>query len=213
MTSKYSNSDYARILIEDWCESIRSEILKYDVSLLNERCPFLLPFLDGNYRGESGASEEMIYMIEKKLNVELPKDYRAFVQLTNRWPAPGLGPPGSAFLDIKEIGLYRDLYPSSYKIWMNDQMSVDQYEQIGIYGAEQLPECFCLQHLSDCVAISTQDGGESYVLNPHVRNGDSWEAWWIGFHLPGAMRFSSFFSLLEYEIPRSIADFKSLLEF
>jgi SMI1 / KNR4 family (SUKH-1) len=210
MKLKYSSEDYAKILIDDWSESIRLELLNYEQSLVADRCPELISFLSPGYQGKSSAGKKCIQESEKRLGIKLPEDYVAFVNLADEWPTPGLVPPGSHLLSINEIGFYRDLYKSSYEIWMSGE-GAESYEQIGVYGADQLPEHFCRAHLKDCIAISTQVGSAAYVLNPNVKTSTAWEAWWMDFHHPGVIRFPSFFALIEYQIAQLEADIKSLL--
>jgi hypothetical protein len=66
--------------------------------------------------------------------------------------------------------------------------------------------------LASCIAITTQDGSAAYVLNPNIATSSSWEAWWMDFHLPGAMRFPSFFALVEYKIANARRHIESLLK-
>ena len=213
MTNEYSSGFYAQVLLDDWRESIASEIAKYDRATVEELFPDLAPFLSDDYREKPGAVESDIRAIQLRLGLALPEDYLAFVKLTDEWPAPGLVGSESRFLSARKIGLYRDLYPTSYQIWMQGEKSIRYNEQICVYGPHQLPERFCRRHLNSCIAITTQDSGACYVLNPNVVTSNSCEAWLLDFHLPGAMRFPSFFALIEYEIPRSVAEIESVLRF
>ena len=48
--------------------------------------------------------------------------------------------------------------------------------------------------------ISDSLEGEVLLLNPKVKFGNEWEAWYFANYLPGAIRFKSFKEMLEYFI-------------
>ena len=202
---------YASELLADWRASIISCLAKYDTSRIVELRPDLLSFLGTNDLLAGGADDAAIRSAEARLNVDLPDDYIAFIRLVNGWPAAALVPFGNRFLMVEDIDFYKKLYPEQFAIWKADADQLRDLEQVRVYGRDQFPERFCSRHLDSCIGITTHEGSGAYVLNPEVRTSTFFEAWWLDFHLPGAMRFPSFFALLEHEIPRSVSEIESSL--
>jgi hypothetical protein len=163
--------------------------------------------------GAAGAVEHLearVCQAEARLGLSLPADYVSFVARAARWPTVALSVE-DRFLALDEVELYRDRYPWQLEMWMENEELLGGKIQVGVYGPDQRPELFSLMHLRQCVAITTHARSGVYVLNPAVKTGDLWEAWVLDFQLPGAMRFPSFFGLVEYEIPRSVAELESAL--
>jgi hypothetical protein len=54
------------------------------------------------------------------------------------------------------------------------------------------------KYLKTALQISDSLEGDVLLLNPKVKFGKEWEAWWFSNAMPGAMRFKSFKELLIY---------------
>ena len=207
-----SAQHYAEELIADWRANITSCLAGYDRDWVADLRPDLLPFLESKDL-MPGAKNSSIRDAEARLGVSLPEDYSAFVRISNGWIASALVPAGNCFLRIEDVNPYRELYPREFQTWKADAKQTTGIEQVGVYGAKQFPERFCSRHLDTCIGITTHEGSGAYVLNPAVTTATGLvEAWWLDFHLPGAIRFPSFFALVEHEIPRSIAEIRSALD-
>ena len=190
--------------VEKWHEALAS----YD-SKLKPRCQTMLeentPYPDEvpeppDSLLSAGASESEISELEIRLGVSLPLSYKEFLQASN----------GMHLLDLDQ-----KLLPTSGIDWVKNSvpwiLPEEKQDPISdelyfIYGPEQ--DCIHarMEYLHKCLAISTEQDGFVYLLNPCVESDDGeWEAWDHGWKYPGAFRYRSFWDLFN-ELYASLQD-------
>ncbi|MEV4063017.1 SMI1/KNR4 family protein [Nonomuraea dietziae] len=138
-----------------------------------------------------GATEFEIAQAEERLGVRLPPTYRAFLIAANGWG-------GEILLPVGEIGWLRDLDPDAAEPW--DDTSVPDEEYL-IYGdGQETALHFRSEYLPDTLLIGRFDDGD-YLLNPRITTAeDEWEAWHVAGWYPGALRFRSFWDLMNNQV-------------
>ncbi|WP_283135353.1 SMI1/KNR4 family protein [Rhizohabitans arisaemae] len=149
----------------------------------------------------SGASEAEIAQVEERLGVRFPPSYRAFLSSANGWG-------GETLLPVGEIGWLRDLDPHAAEPW--DDLAHVPDEEYFTYGDGQDPALhFRSEYLPDTLLIGHFDDGQ-YLLNPRVTTPEGeWEAWHLASWWPGAIRFRSFWDLMNDQVESRLADYYS----
>ncbi|MEU4406410.1 SMI1/KNR4 family protein [Streptosporangium sp. NPDC023963] len=149
-----------------------------------------------NWLGSPGVAEPEIVRHEQRLGARLPPSYREFLQVTNGWDKDGIA--CGQLLPLAEIGWLRDLDPHLAGMWSSPDeklLSVPD-EDYFVYGEGQDTVHLRAEYLPDTLQIGEYDDG-TYLLNPHIKTPDGeWEAWYLAPWLPGAMRFRSFWDLM-----------------
>ncbi len=167
--------------------------------------PFTAEVREARWLGTSGVSQAEVVALEERLGVALPASYRQFLRTSNGW----LDTTESIerLLPIHEVGWARDIDPEMIGPSMEtgDSIHVPDAEYF-VYGDEQ--DCCAIrtEYLADMLKIShTPHATDVYLLNPRVVTPDGeWEAWYLAHWLPGAIRYRSFWDLMnaEYKIFR-----------
>jgi SMI1 / KNR4 family (SUKH-1) len=155
--------------------------------------------LAAEWLGYPGALEAQIVAVETRLGTKLPPAYREFLQVSNGWRN----------CDWTEM----ELWSTAAIEWFatNNQAWIDAWppytearpsvpdEQYFVYGAAQ--DCVHLrcEYLSTALEISRDSGdGDIFLLIPDVVSAEGeWEAWHFGNKLPGAVRYRSFYELMQ----------------
>lgn len=163
--------------------------------------------------GYDGASEQEIVALEKRLGRRLPPSYRTFLAASNGWRQ--CGPSILKLWPCAEVRWFRehnqdwiDAYEhpenSGIEIVGPDGQPLKAApvaaEEYAIYGDEQNPCLFRVQHLQSALEISDIGDSAILLLNPEVVNEEGeWEAWLFANWLPGARRYRSFRELMQGE--------------
>ncbi len=143
--------------------------------------------------GYPGASEEQIAQAEARLKTRLPESYREFLKVSNGWPTGG--PYVARILPVEEIewvSARKRNWLEGWKLGVRlgsgrDDPSVFR-EMLG----------FDIGLLESGLEISNEDVG-IYLLIPGLKSADGeWEAWCFEGET-GAMRYSSFWDLMQDE--------------
>ncbi|WP_329450816.1 hypothetical protein OG894_12620 [Streptomyces sp. NBC_01724] len=81
-------------------------------------------------------------------------------------------------------------------------------EEYFVYGEAQAPFLLRPEYVPHTLKIShTPEATEVYLLNPCVVTADGeWEAWFVAHWLPGAVRYQSFWDLMNDEYRRFRGD-------
>ncbi|MEM7714259.1 MAG: hypothetical protein AAF349_11915 [Cyanobacteria bacterium P01_A01_bin.68] len=53
-----------------------------------------------------------------------------------------------------------------------------------------------LEYLQTALQISDASDGEVMLLNPKIIHHNEWEAWFFSNHIPGAIRYHSFWEMI-----------------
>jgi hypothetical protein len=153
------------------------------------------------WMGYTGAADEQIRLVEERLGVKLPPSVVAFYQFSNGWRCAGYCEPMVFPMEILPIEKM-DWFKNEYQEW------IDAYSGLGlvadkdyfVYGQQQDSVKFRWEYLKTALIITSETQGGVYLLNPSIQfdNGE-WEAWQFTNWMPGAIRYQSFWHLLNAE--------------
>ncbi len=148
----------------------------------------------GEIVNSNSISDDQISEYEAKLNVKLPPSYLEFLKYTN-----GMLLHNSFvnLLPLENIDWFYTLNKEWVDIWNEDEDDISD-EKYFIYGEKQDTCWMRNKYLKAALQISDSCEGDVLLLNPEVKFGDEWEAWYFSNALAGAMRFRSFKELMEY---------------
>lgn len=152
--------------------------------------------------GYAGATEAQILAAEARLGSKLPPSYRAFLSVTNGWSV--LTQFAGQLWSTNEVGWLRDKDPMLIDICAADDEDVPDVEYF-VYGKQQDAGILRTRYFHTALQISNPQylDGECYLLNPQVVTPDGeWEAWFFASWLPGAIRYRSFWELMQGEYER-----------
>lgn len=143
------------------------------------------------------VTDEIINQVEAKLNVKLPPSYLEFLKYSNGLL---LSDRFTNLLPLENIDWFYTLNKEWADTWSEYSVGYEETsnEEYFVYGQEQDTCKMRDRYLKTALQISDSTEGDVLLLNPEVRFGEEWEAWWFGNTLPGAIRFKSFKELLEY---------------
>ncbi|MFC4465346.1 SMI1/KNR4 family protein [Streptomyces xiangluensis] len=161
------------------------------------------PFPDEVHRarwlGSGGATTEEVDALEDRLGATLPTSYQQFLLTSNGWL--NTTHDIDRILPVREVGWARDLDPDLVTGWTDGHgdagFRVDD-EEYFVYGEAQDPVSFRPEYLPHTLKIShTPEATDVYLLNPCVVTPEGeWEAWYLAHWLPGAVRYRSFWELM-----------------
>lgn len=130
----------------------------------------------------------------RRLNIELPPSYKAFLRSSNGWLTTT-----SRLLGVEAVRSLGEKDPQYVKDWSLEPPGGIPDAAYNVYGKDQLPYNFRAKYLNDCLVIADPliAMNERLLLNPHVRFADAeWESWFMSPSLAGAIRFKSFVELM-----------------
>ncbi|MEU9213970.1 SMI1/KNR4 family protein [Streptomyces sp. NPDC048415] len=170
--------------------------------------PFPPEVRRARWLGSGGATGEEVDVLEDRLGATLPTSYRQFLLTSNGWL--NTTHDIDRILQVHEVGWARDLDPELVTGWTDGygdagyRTSDDEYF---VYGEAQDPVSIRPEYLPHTLKIShTPEATDVYLLNPCVVTPDGeWEAWYLAHWLPGAVRYRSFWDLMNGEY-RSFRD-------
>jgi len=150
-------------------------------------------------------ADEVINQIELKLKVKLPPSYLEFLKYSNGLLLPDRF---TNLLPLENVDWFYTLNKEWADSWNESAVGYEETsdEEYFVYGEEQDTCNMRDRYLNTALQISDSLEGEVLLLNPEVKFGNEWEAWYFANYLPGAIRFKSFKALLEYLITPSDAD-------
>ncbi|MFJ9843824.1 SMI1/KNR4 family protein [Kitasatospora sp. NPDC101155] len=167
--------------------------------------PFPPDVRAARWLGAAGAVSDEVAAVEERLGVALPPSYRQFLHTSNGWRDTTTWI--KRLLPAQEVGWARDVDPDLIDPWIETGESIQvPDEEYFVYGDEQ--DCCAIrtEYLTDALEIShTPNATDVYLLNPRVVTPEGeWEAWYLAHWLPGAIRYRSFWDLMnsEYKIFR-----------
>jgi hypothetical protein len=155
--------------------------------------------------GSPGASEGALEATEARLGRSLPPSYRAFLQVSDGWPMllPLLGRLWSA----DRIDWLAAKRSSLIDAWLMGESLAGGGPPIPdpeylVYGEDQDPVLIRVEYLRSALEISSLDVRDDaiYLLNPQIVTAEGeWEAWFLASWLPGAIRYPSFWEMMQAE--------------
>ncbi len=160
--------------------------------------------------GFPGATHERLAQTEDRLGKSLPPSYREFLQFTNGWSTIGLS--SEELWSADRIRWFRRHSPPTVLIVWTAATLVGRLfhgglsglsipdDQYFTYGENQNVSAVRLSYFFSTLQISDIGDNTVYLLNPRVVTEDGeWEAWLFAAWLPGAVRFPSFWHLMQSE--------------
>lgn len=139
--------------------------------------------------------DEVIEQVEARLDVKLPPSYLDFLKYSNGLLLPDRF---TNLLPLESVDWFYKLNKEWVDIWTENTDDKISNEEYFVYGSEQDTCKIRVKYLKTALQISDSAEGDVLLLNPEIRFGEEWEAWWFGNALAGAIRFQSFKELLEY---------------
>lgn len=118
------------------------------------------------------ADKASILKMEQKLNIELPKDYKEFLSISNGLPIidDSVEP---TFLPVEQIDYLRNI--ETYSI---ESFSIEGIEEIG-------------KQLEESILIAGKDEEQYFLLIPPTKNYDKWKYWKFAAWIPGEEEFNN----------------------
>lgn len=147
----------------------------------------------------TGATARQLETLEQRLQVRLPPSYRACLQVCNGLLLPNLA---LGLLPVTEVDWFIRSHPDWVDDWMQGEGGLPEPDdqQYLVYGPEQDCGKFRPRYLATALMISYSMDGDVLLLNPEIRCGEEWEAWYCGCKFPGAIRYRSFEDLMRAEV-------------
>jgi SMI1/KNR4 family protein SUKH-1 len=135
--------------------------------------------------GYPPATDTQIEATEKRLDLTLPPDYKAFLKVANGWRA--IDQFINRVWPVEEIDWFSSTDPDYVAAWV----------EVPTGGEEPLYES---RYIASTMQISDEEYGGTAVLllNPKVVSpSGEWEAWFMSHWNPGANRYSSFWEMMQ----------------
>lgn len=200
-----SEQSYAwRELLQRWSDEWLDPVLHEQ----GRAEPFSEDVRRARWLGRAGAGVEEVSALEDRLGAVLPASYRQFLLTSDGWL--NTTSDIERVLSTHEVGWTRDLDSGLVAIWSeadgDDARITD--EEYFVYGEAQAPFLLRAEYVQHTLKIShTPEATEVYLLNPCVVTPDGeWEAWFVAHWLPGAVRYQSFWDLMNDEYRRFRGD-------
>lgn len=171
--------------------------------------PFPEDVRRARWLGRAGASVEEVGALEDRLGAVLPASYRQFLLTSDGWL--NTTSDIERILSAREVGWTRDLDPDLVTVWTEAYGAAGARvadEEYFVYNEAQDPVSIRPEYVPHTLTIShTPEATEVYLLNPCVVTPDGeWEAWFVAHWLPGAVRYQSFWDLMNDEYRRFRGD-------
>jgi hypothetical protein len=140
--------------------------------------------LEAKWLGFEPATSEAIHKLEKRLGIELPSDYKAFMQLTNGFLfATGVDP---SFCAVEKVAYLKKTDPYLIEVW-----SAPGTADIG-------------EKLKTAIQVGGFDEEQYFYLIPPSKENPNWEYWVFANWAPGETVYHSladyFKTVLEYTV-------------
>jgi hypothetical protein len=157
--------------------------------------------VESGWLGFPPATEDEIEGLEERLNARLPPSYRSFLKTSNGWLYPG-----SFIYDLlptSKVGWLRDLHPDWIDAWMEGAKMIGDVAPISdaeyfVYGPQQDACNFRIEYWRATLTLSGRGDSSVFLLNPLVRTPEGeWEAWFFANWQAGAVRYRSFWELMQ----------------
>lgn len=150
--------------------------------------------VEAGWLGTQGASEADIVALEKRLGRQFPPSFRQFLLTSNGFLQPGMIVP--RLLAAHEVEMFIEVEKDQWQSWLDWRDSGrDEFDTLD--GTD-----YFLMHLEALIVISEQEesGSGRFLLNPErVNETGEWEAYYYAHWMPGAVRYPSFWALMESE--------------
>ncbi|MBC6111815.1 SMI1/KNR4 family protein [Pedobacter fastidiosus] len=123
--------------------------------------------IESKWLGNAPASPEEIKQLEEKLQIILPKDYKAFLAITNGFKTPNENIEPS-FEKTDQVGFLKDIDPEIIEVWINN----DELLDVAI-------------KLSRSIVVGGINEEQYFLLVPPLLENGGWEYWKFASWIPG----------------------------
>ena len=156
--------------------------------------------------GYKPATDRQIAQAEKRLGIELPPSYKAFLRVSDGWR--NTTPFVDKLLPIREVAWFAADHPSWIDAYGGDNLSPELPTREYFSYGQEASLWFEPRHLRHTLQISAVGDAEVVLLNPDAVTADGeWEAWFFANWQPSVTRYPSFAALMR----RDYAVFRQLL--
>ena len=132
--------------------------------------------------GMPPASLEEIHDLEKRLNLKLPEDYKAFLRLNNGFSSPSS--VETEFLKTTSVDYWKEIDTESVEIWSDTD-----------------DEAFSAS-IKSSICIADKNAEQQFLLIPPNKYNDNWQYWKFASWIPGEQKYQDlneyFQSVLEF---------------
>lgn len=156
--------------------------------------PQVVKAVESGWLGTQGASEGELETLEKRLGRQLPPSFRQFLLTSNGFLQPGMIVP--RLFAAHEIEMFIEVEKDQWQSWIDwrdsDRGDFDTLDDTDYF----------LMHLEALIVISEREesGSGQFMLNPErVNEAGEWEVYYYAHWMPGAVRYPSFWALMESE--------------
>lgn len=147
--------------------------------------------------GSPGVAVDKLTHSEKRLAIQLPPSYRAFLHASNGWTQASRSVP--ILLPIEKIEWFRKLHREWVQAYQfSEPLDISETEYFDYAKSDSVH--FHPKHLQHTLCVSDIGDDAVLLLNPMVIWPDGeWETWFFANWLPGAQRFRSFADWFKHE--------------
>ncbi len=123
--------------------------------------------IESKWLGNAPASSTEIKQLEVRLQMALPKDYKAFLLITNGFATPNENIEPS-FEKVDKVGFLKDIDPKLIEIWISD----DEQFDVAI-------------KLARSILVGGINEEQYFLLVPPLFENETWEYWKFASWIPG----------------------------
>lgn len=175
-----------------------------EIDWIEPGCPALARVKSTGRICNHPAPADEIARLEDRLRLTLPPSYAAFLRHANGILLP------DGVIDLLPAADV-DWLAARHGDWIGARAMLDNGPEVDderyfTYGCDQESIWFRSRYLETALQVSDVNNGEVILLNPQVRFGEEWEAWYFAHDLPGAARYRSFADLMRSRIFERVLD-------
>jgi hypothetical protein len=147
----------------------------------------------------SQATKQAVESKEGELAVRLPQSYVDFLSVSNGLTVAGIESDDAELSMIENVDLFSVREPELFEGAKNSADTIGTSQKYADYSANQDPTYYRADYMDSLLQISEVIDGGVFLANPRVLDdGGEWEIWFYSHKLPGAYRFRSFASAMQY---------------
>jgi hypothetical protein len=178
---------------KDFLKTISKNLLER----LNDDMLATLPreAIDNQWLGFAEASDDDIVDVERRLGMQIPPSYKAFLKASNGWYY--LDDFISKLWPTQEVMLFSTKNQEIVDIWTAQDDKVPDANYF-VYGQSQDPIHIRTEYLKTIFEIGYGQDNVFILLNPMIVTDEGeWETWFFASWLPGAVRYQSFYEFVK----------------
>jgi SMI1 / KNR4 family (SUKH-1) len=153
-----------------------------------------------SWMGFKPATKKQIATLEARIGAKLPDSYREFLTTSNGWRQTG-----SFIYEVwptTKVDWFRNYHRDWVDAWVEPTKGQPPLpiEEHCVYGEHQSTVVFRVEFLESTLQMSDIGDAAVLLLNPEIKTpAGEWEAWFFASWHPGAVRYQSFWDLMQHE--------------